>query len=86
VDRICEEQDRDPASLEKTIGVFVEPTEVRIVEQAVLGVPLSGSPAEIAERIGRFAEMGVTMLELVPFPDTDESADALAEIVQILDA
>jgi alkanesulfonate monooxygenase SsuD/methylene tetrahydromethanopterin reductase-like flavin-dependent oxidoreductase (luciferase family) len=50
-----------------------------------LGVPLTGSPEEIAERIRTFAEMGFTMLELVPLPDTDESAEALGEVLQILD-
>ena len=85
VTQTCEDQDRDPASLSKSIGVFVEPTDVHVAESLGLGVPLTGSPAQIAEKVQEFAEMGVNMLELVPFPDNNESVEALNEILRILD-
>ena len=86
VNQTCEDQGRDPATLGRSVGVFVEPTDVHFGEDAGLGVPLTGSPGEIAEQIRAFAEMGFTMLELIPLPDTDESAEALGEVLQILDA
>jgi alkanesulfonate monooxygenase SsuD/methylene tetrahydromethanopterin reductase-like flavin-dependent oxidoreductase (luciferase family) len=85
VNQTCEDQGRDPSTLGRSVGVFVEPTDAHFGEDLGLGVPLTGSPEEIAERIRTFAEMGFTMLELVPLPDTDESAEALGEVLQILD-
>lgn len=84
VDHTCEEQGRDPSSLRRSIGVFVEPTDVRVAEASDLGTPLSGSPSEIADVIHRFAAMGVDMLELWPSPDTDETVEALASIIEAL--
>lgn len=85
VDQICEEQGRDPETLGKSISVFVEATEERIAEDVGMGVPIAGSTNQIAETIHQFSEMGVTMMEIVPFPDNDESAQALGEVLQILD-
>lgn len=86
VDRTCEEQGRDPQSLGRSIGVFVELTDVRLAEEIGLGVPLRGSPAEVAEQVHTFSEMGVTMLELIPGPFNQESMTKLAEVLEILDA
>jgi alkanesulfonate monooxygenase SsuD/methylene tetrahydromethanopterin reductase-like flavin-dependent oxidoreductase (luciferase family) len=86
VDRICEEQGRDPKSLGRSIGVFVELTEARFAEEIGLGTPLRGSPAEVADQIHTFSELGVTMLELIPGPFNEESIDKIAELIEILDA
>lgn len=85
VSRTCEEQDRDPKSLGRSIGVFVELTDARFAEEIGLGVPLRGSPAQVAEQVYGFADMGVTMLELIPGPFNGESMEKLAELVEILD-
>lgn len=85
VDRTCEDQGRDPTSLGRSIGVFVELTEAEFAEEIGLGVPLRGSPAQVAEHVHRFGEMGVTMLELIPGPFNEESMEKLAELVEILD-
>jgi alkanesulfonate monooxygenase SsuD/methylene tetrahydromethanopterin reductase-like flavin-dependent oxidoreductase (luciferase family) len=86
VDQTCVDRGRDPTTLGKSIGVFVEPTSESLVETIGLGVPLRGSPAELAEAAHQFAEMGVTMLEVIPAPYSDEALDRLAEMIEILDA
>ncbi len=86
VNRTCEEKGRDPASLGRSIGVFLEPTDEEYVESVGLGVPLKGTPQETAENIHEFAEMGVTMLELVPSPFNEATMAYLAEVIHILDA
>jgi alkanesulfonate monooxygenase SsuD/methylene tetrahydromethanopterin reductase-like flavin-dependent oxidoreductase (luciferase family) len=86
VNEACEEQDRDPSTLGRSVGVFVEATGVHIGEDLGFGAPLAGSPQEIATQVHRFAEMGFTMLELVVLPDTDESVELMGEVLQILDA
>ena len=83
VTRICEEQGRDPSSLGKSIGVFVEMTDEAIVEALGLGVPLRGDPRAIAEAVHEFAQMGVDMLELLPVPFNDESMERLTELVAL---
>ena len=85
VDRTCEEQGRDPVSLERSIGVFLELTDVRFAEEIGLGVPLRGTPAQVADQVLEFAGMGVTMLELIPGPFNLKSMDRLAELIEILD-
>jgi len=86
VNEACEEQGRDPSTLGRSVGVFVEPTDVHIGEDLGFGAPLTGSPQEIATQVHRFAEMGFTMLELVVLSNTDESAEVMGEVLQILDA
>jgi alkanesulfonate monooxygenase SsuD/methylene tetrahydromethanopterin reductase-like flavin-dependent oxidoreductase (luciferase family) len=85
VERTCDEQARDPQSLGKSIGVFLEPGQQGIAEGMGLGVPIGGAPSEAAERIHEFAELGVTMLELVLVPFDDGSMAYLAELVETLD-
>ncbi len=84
--RVCEGQGRDPSEMGKSVGIFIEPTEVTIAEEAGLGVPLRGSLEELVENVHRFAEMGFTMLELMPLPDTQEAAERLAQMISILDS
>lgn len=86
VDRTCDERGRDPASLGRSIGVFVEPTEEEFVEASGLGVPLKGSPEETAASIHKFAEMGVTMLEVIPSPFNQPTLSYLAQVIDILDS
>ena len=86
VKRTCEEQSRDPESLGKSIGVFLEPGDEGVAEATGLGVPIVGTPSEAAERINESAQMGVTMLELVPVPFAENTMDYMAELVEVLDS
>ncbi len=85
VDGSCEEQGRDPTSLDRSIGVFLEPSNHGLAEGIGLGVPISGSTEEVAETIQRFAEMGITMLEIAPVPFDGQTMDYLAELMQVID-
>lgn len=85
VDRICGDKGRDPTTLERSVGVFLETTEGGLPDDAGLGVPLRGSPAEVAETVHEFAEMGVTMLEIVPSPSGPAAMEYFAELIGILD-
>lgn len=85
VSSTCEKQGRDPGSLGKSIGVFVEMTDEALVEAMGMGSPIGGSAEDVVEIIHEFASMGVTMLELLPSPFNEESLERLAEVVELLD-
>jgi hypothetical protein len=51
LDDACSSVDRDPRTLGRSIGVFVEPTDEHTAEATGFGVPITGSPGEIAETI-----------------------------------
>lgn len=86
VGRACVDQDRDPDSLGKSIGVIFEPSGAGVAEAVGLGTPLSGSAAETAEIVHRFAEMGVTMLEFIMQPFDQETLERFAEVIDLLDS
>ena len=85
VDRTCEERGRDPVSLGKSIGVFLESDNQGMAEGIGLGVPISGSPDEVAATVREFADMGVTMLELAPVPFDESTMGYMSELIDILD-
>jgi alkanesulfonate monooxygenase SsuD/methylene tetrahydromethanopterin reductase-like flavin-dependent oxidoreductase (luciferase family) len=85
VDQACEEAGRDPKSLARSIGVVVEPTESVTMEEVGFGVSLNGTAAEIAESFNGFAEMGVNYLELMTWPQGQESLEKAAEAMHLLD-
>ena len=86
LDVACEKGQRDPLSLGRSIGVFVDMLGTSDAEELGFGVPLSGSPQEVADAARQFAAMGVTQLELVILNSTDEHMDLAAEVVSILDS
>lgn len=76
LDEVCAEIGRHPSSLGRSIGVFVEPGDHRSSEAAGLGVPITGSSGEIAETIQSFEQLGVTRVEVMLWPGTDDSLTA----------
>jgi len=86
LDRACVDVGRDPNDIGRSLGVFVEPTEETGVAKWGLGEPIHGSTTEIADTLRRFADMGVTHLELWPWPQNLESLEALAPVLAELDA
>jgi alkanesulfonate monooxygenase SsuD/methylene tetrahydromethanopterin reductase-like flavin-dependent oxidoreductase (luciferase family) len=84
LEEACSDVGRDPGTLGRSVGVFVEPTDEHGAEAEGLGVPIAGSPAEIAETVGRFGEIGVTRVELVLWPGTEESLDAIEPAMGLL--
>jgi alkanesulfonate monooxygenase SsuD/methylene tetrahydromethanopterin reductase-like flavin-dependent oxidoreductase (luciferase family) len=81
----CVEVGRDPATIGKSAGIAVEPTSITGAE-AVLGTPVKGSPEEIADAFRAFGAAGFTNLELVIWPPTIAAVDALAPVLELLDA
>jgi alkanesulfonate monooxygenase SsuD/methylene tetrahydromethanopterin reductase-like flavin-dependent oxidoreductase (luciferase family) len=81
----CVEIGRDPATIGKSAGIVVEPTTFTGSE-AVLGTPVRGSAEEIADALRAFGVAGFTNLELVVWPPTLAAVDALAPVLELLDA
>ena len=77
---ICEELGRDPASIGRSVGVYVQPLEPAGARPS----RLSGSANEIADGIRAFRDVGYTQVELVYSPPTMQAADALAPVVELL--
>jgi alkanesulfonate monooxygenase SsuD/methylene tetrahydromethanopterin reductase-like flavin-dependent oxidoreductase (luciferase family) len=81
----CTELGRDPATIGKSAGIVVEPTSFSGSE-AVFGPPVRGSTDAIADAFRSFAAAGYTNLELVVWPPTLAALDALAPVLDLLDA
>lgn len=85
VNRACDEVGRDPRSIGRSIGVIVEPTEITGAAALGLGEPIRGPAQKIAEEIAEFAAVGVTQIEIWPWPFTLAAIEALAPVVAALD-
>ena len=81
----CVDAGRDPATIGKSAGIIVEPTSVGGSE-AVLGTPIQGSPEEIADALRAFGAAGFTNVEVVVWPPTVAAVDAMAPVLELLDA
>ena len=81
----CVEVGRDPATIGKSAGLVVEPTSFT-GSAAVLGTPIQGSAAQIADGLRAFGGAGFTNLELVVWPPTLAALDAMAPVLELLDA
>ena len=77
LDAICAELGRDPASIGRSVGLVVNPTEPAGAKVHTI----SGSVPEIADAIRSFREAGFTRLEIMLTPGTLEAFDALAPVV-----
>jgi hypothetical protein len=76
---------RDPATIGKSAGIVVEPTAFSGSE-VFFGPPVRGTAEEIANELRAFGAAGYTNVELVLWPPTLEALDALAPVVEMLDA
>lgn len=81
----CLEIGRDPASIGRSAGIIVEPTDVTGAAEA-LAVPLQGSAEEIADGIRAFRHGGFTQVEIVLWPRTLAALEAMAPVLELLDA
>ena len=81
----CAEVGRDPATIGKSAGIVVEPTS-RSGAEAVFGPPVRGTAEEIADALRAFATAGYTNVELIVWPPTLAALDALAPVIEALDA
>jgi alkanesulfonate monooxygenase SsuD/methylene tetrahydromethanopterin reductase-like flavin-dependent oxidoreductase (luciferase family) len=81
----CVEVGRDPATIGRSAGILVEPTSVTGAAEA-LAKPLRGSAEEIADGLRAFQTGGFTQVEIMCWPPTLAALDALAAVVELLDA
>ena len=81
----CLEVGRDPASIGRSAGIIVEPTEVTGAAEA-LAIPLRGSAEEIADGLRAFRAGGFTQIEILLWPRTLAALEAMAPVLELLDA
>jgi hypothetical protein len=84
LDRICANAGRDPRSIGRSVGVFVEPDSSGMAERLGLGLPITGSVGQIIDTIGGFADVGVTRVEIHPLPHTMDALEKLAPVYEAL--
>ncbi len=82
VDEACAEVGRDPATLERTLTISVNPAEQR--DSADTGT-LTGLPEVLAEKLRTFAQAGISHIQIVFEPMTLASIEAFAPTLEILD-
>ncbi len=91
IDAACEEVGRDPASLERTVGVMVDlpglgPSSdwlwAKIVREP--NRPLSGSVEEIAAELRACAVLGVTQVQVWLDPPGLDGVEAFAPVLDLL--
>jgi alkanesulfonate monooxygenase SsuD/methylene tetrahydromethanopterin reductase-like flavin-dependent oxidoreductase (luciferase family) len=85
LERACEEIGRDPATIGRSAGIFVEPTDATGSEALGLGVPVRGSADQVADSIRAFATVGITQVECMLWPPTIETLEAMAPVLERLD-
>ena len=81
LDAICAELGRDPASIDRSVGIVVNPLEPAGSKPHAI----SGSAAEIADQLEPFRATGFTRVELMVTPGTLEAFDALAPVVELVE-
>lgn len=88
VNAACAAVGRDPAEVERTVAVFVHlpgATGRRDFDRET-APPIEGSPEEIAATLRAFADVGVSHIQLVIDPITAAGIEALAPVLEALDA
>ena len=86
LDRACNEQGRDPSSLERTLDVFaVVPegfsTDGMSVYHQPMNKPITGSSTHIADYILGLGDLGFSEVRCDVYPQTTEAVEALAPVV-----
>lgn len=81
VDEACERAGRDPKSIGRSIGVSLVPAGFTAPEALGVADPLTGSPNQIAETVYGFANVGVTNLEFMVWPNEPKALEAAAEVL-----
>ncbi|HEU5101975.1 MAG TPA: LLM class flavin-dependent oxidoreductase [Roseiflexaceae bacterium] len=82
VDAACEEVGRDPATVERTLTISVNPTEH--TGSANSGI-LCGSPEILAEELRAFAREGISHIQIAFQPMTLASIEEFAPTLELLD-
>ena len=81
----CAEMGRDPATIGRSAGIEVAPL-ARAGDADVPGGAITGSGEEIADAFRSFGAAGFTRLELMLSPQTEAALEAMAPVLELLDA
>jgi alkanesulfonate monooxygenase SsuD/methylene tetrahydromethanopterin reductase-like flavin-dependent oxidoreductase (luciferase family) len=81
----CVEVGRDPATIGRSAGIVVEPTSFT-GSTKVIGTPIRGSSERIADGFRAFRDAGFTQLEMMVWPPTLAALEAMAPVLELLDA
>jgi alkanesulfonate monooxygenase SsuD/methylene tetrahydromethanopterin reductase-like flavin-dependent oxidoreductase (luciferase family) len=81
----CVAVGRDPATIGKSAGIIVEPTSITGAAE-VLATPIRGSAEEIADGFRAFRDAGFTHIEVLLWPRTLTALEAMAPVLEYLDA
>ena len=89
VDAACRDVGRDPATVERTISISVDPSGRRefpehwyLQDDLRAARPLTGSTEEIATGLRGFGELGVSHIQIYPIPPTLATIETLAPVVE----
>ena len=87
VDAACVEVGRDPASLGRSVAIFVDLPSRVVRERPVRSTsgPLTGNPEELAEALRAYAREGISHMQVMLNPNTLEGLDGFAETLALLD-
>jgi alkanesulfonate monooxygenase SsuD/methylene tetrahydromethanopterin reductase-like flavin-dependent oxidoreductase (luciferase family) len=89
VDAACREVGRDPATLGRTAAVFVDMEPGRRASPPLPDhwafAPLTGPPDRLAEELRAYAREGIGHVQLWLEPNTLESLEAFAPVLERLD-
>lgn len=89
VDDACRDTGQDPANIERTVAVLIRtPGGAGRLQGGYAqdeAPPVEGSPAEMAEILREFAKEGISHVQLVVDPISQESIRALAPVLVELD-
>jgi probable F420-dependent oxidoreductase len=83
VDSACAEVGRDPKTLERSAAVKVVVGPHAPSQMSVAG--LSGSPDEIAAELRKFADAGLSHVQIWPEPNNLDGIEAFGEVLRALD-
>jgi alkanesulfonate monooxygenase SsuD/methylene tetrahydromethanopterin reductase-like flavin-dependent oxidoreductase (luciferase family) len=88
LDAACVEAGRDPATVERSVSVLVDPvggTPIPASMSPATARPISGPPAVIAGAIRAFGSLGVGHIQLYPLPNTVDGIRRLEPVLRELD-
>jgi alkanesulfonate monooxygenase SsuD/methylene tetrahydromethanopterin reductase-like flavin-dependent oxidoreductase (luciferase family) len=85
VDEACRDTDVDPASIQRTVAVFVQ-LPGGTDEPNPAAPPLTGSPEQLAETLRAYADAGISHVQVLIDPNTCAGIEAFAPVLALLDA
>jgi alkanesulfonate monooxygenase SsuD/methylene tetrahydromethanopterin reductase-like flavin-dependent oxidoreductase (luciferase family) len=85
VDEACRDTNVDPASVQRTVAVFVQlPGGTDKPNPAA--PPLTGTPECLAETLRAYADVGISHIQVLIDPNTCAGIEAFASVLELLDA